>query len=62
MRFIKIASMYKNKEQGSYIDKIDNINITDLIDGMELGEDSYKISVVEMSETEFEKLPEFTGF
>lgn len=62
MRFVKIELMYNDKKQGSYIDKINNVTIADLVDGMEPGSDSYRLSIVEMSDTEFEKLPEFMGF
>ena len=62
MRFIKIELMYKDKVQGSYIEKFGNVSISALTDGMEPGSDSYRISVVEMEEEEFYELPEFTGF
>jgi len=62
MEFIKITLMYKDREQGSYYDRIDNnMNLADLIDGME-GDDSYNLSIVEMSEVDYENLPEFQGF
>lgn len=62
MRFVKVELMYRDKPQGSYINKINEMSLTDLLDGMEPGTDSYKVSVVEMSEAEHEKLPEFMGF
>lgn len=62
MEFIKITLMYKDREQGSYYDRIDNMDLADLIDGMEQGDDSYNLSIVEMSEVEYENLPEFQGF
>ena len=62
MRFVKIELWYKDKPQGSYIDRIDKISFADLLDGMGSGTDNYRISVVEMSEAEFKKLPEFVGF
>jgi len=62
MRFVKIELLYKDKAQGSYIDRINKVNLVDLLDGMEPGADSYRVSVIEMSKVEFEKLPEFIGF
>lgn len=62
MQFVKVELMYHDKKQGSYIDRIENIHPIDFMDGMEPGSDSYRLSIVEMSETEFEKLPEFMGF
>jgi len=62
MRYIKIEAYWKNWPQGSYIDKIENISLADLIDGLAPGDDSYRISVVVMSEEAFKALPEFTGF
>ncbi len=61
-RFVKIESMYGDSSQGGYIDDPENISITDLIDGLETGDDSYRISVVEMTEKEQAELPEFVGF
>lgn len=62
MRFVKIELMYKDKAQGSYIDGIKAVSLADLLDGMEPGTDSYRLSIVEMSAAEFKKLPEFMGF
>ena len=59
--YIKVKSVC----QGSYyIDRVDsNINLADLLDGAPVGEDDgYIVSIIEMTEDEFNNLPEFTGF
>jgi len=61
-RFVKIELMYGDSCQGGYIDDPENMSITDLIDGLEPGDDSYRISVVEMTKKEKAELPEFVGF
>ena len=61
-QFIKVELMCGDRALGSYIDRPKNVNIMDLFDGMRPGEDSYRISVVEMTEEELAALPEFDGF
>lgn len=61
-RFIKIKSV----SQGSfYIQSSDEpiMSIVDLLDGAEPGEENgYIVSVVEMTQEQYEALPEFIGF
>ena len=65
MRVYRITLLYDNKPQGSYIEK----HIVQCLDGLrdellfELSiNDGYKIEVLEMSENEYDSLPEFNGF
>ncbi len=62
MRLVKVELMHKGLPQGFYIDEINNVTILDLMDGMQPGGDSYRLSVVDMPEETFKALPEFTGF
>jgi hypothetical protein len=62
MKYAKIELFYGNESQGGYIDRSGDINLSDLIDGLEVGEDSYHISIVEMTKEELDALPEFDGF
>lgn len=60
-KFIKIKSV----SQGSfYIETFDTkLALYDLLDGADVGEDDgYLISVVEMTQEEYDALPEFKGF
>ena len=61
-RFIKIKAV----SQGTfYIQSPDEpiMSIVDLLDGAEPGEENgYVISVVEMTQEQYEALPEFIGF
>ena len=59
-RYIKVESV---AQRSSYIDEGTNINLLDLLDGSESGEDEgYLVSIVEMTQEQFELLPEFDGF
>ena len=59
-RYVKVKSV---AQRSSYIDKGTNINLLDLLDGSDPGEDEgYLVSIVEMTEEAFELLPEFDGF
>jgi len=60
--FAKIELFYGDESQGGYIDRGGAISLTDLIDGLEPGNDHYRISVVEMTDEELAALPEFDGF
>ena len=55
---VKITLMYGNKPQGSYIDHVSNVDLGALFDD----DSCYKIETVEITNEEFEKLPEFQGF
>ena len=61
-RFIKIKSV----SQGTfYIQSPDEpiMSIVDLLDGAEPGEENgYVVSIVEMTQEQYEALPEFIGF
>lgn len=61
-RFIKIKSV----SQGSfYIQSPDEpiMSIVDLLDGAEPGEENgHVVSIVEMTQEQYEALPEFIGF
>ena len=61
-KFVKIELFYGDDLQGGYIDRGGGISLADLIDGLEPGEDYYRISVVEMTDEELAALPEFNGF
>jgi len=61
-KFIEIKLFTNNKFQGSYIARTETFSIKDLLDGAEKYADCYCLSVVEMTEEEYEKLPEFTGW
>lgn len=62
MAYVRIELLYRDKRQGGYIDKIENVVLSDLMAGREI-EESLKISkVANMTEEEFAALPEFTGF
>ena len=56
--FVKITLMYGNQPQGCYVDHVSNVDLIALFDG----DDCYKIETIEMTDEEFEKLPEFQGF
>lgn len=59
-RFVKVKSV---AQKSSYIDREGNISLSDLLDGQPPGEsDGYLISIVEMTQEEFNALPEFAGF
>lgn len=62
--FIKIELYYGDQPQGSYIDRVGLVSLSDLMDGCPPdGIESYRISrVANMTEEEFAMLPEFTGF
>jgi len=62
MHLIRITAMHKDKPQGSYIETPGEFDIKSLLEGLEPGEDSYKLEIVEMTLDEYNKLPEFTGF
>ena len=61
-RFIKIKAV----SQGTfYIQSLDEpiMSIVDLLYGAELGEENgYVVSIVEMTQEQYEALPEFIGF
>lgn len=63
MKVWKITLYFGDKPQGSYIEK-DVMSIADgNFDSMEPGSDDwFKIECVEMSETEYNNLPEFMGW
>lgn len=61
MKYAKIELFYKNKRQSGYIENPEKISFSGLMDGLEPGDDSYRISVVEMTEEEYEALPEYLG-
>ena len=54
-QYLKIECLYKGKSQGSYIEPAQNPVFIP-------GDDEYKISLIKMTEKDYKKLPEFTGF
>lgn len=69
MEYIRVTHLeairevnWKHKIFGAgYIDKMDAIGLHDLFDGAGIGEE-YVLELVDMTEEEFNALPEFTGF
>lgn len=58
-RFVKIKSL---SQGSSYIERFRDLhNIVDMMEAAPEG-DGYEIVVVEMTEEEFEAMPEFDGF
>ncbi len=54
--FLKIELMYKDKSQGSYMEPLSKPVLLDV------ESESFRLSLVKMSERDFKELPEFTGF
>lgn len=65
-RLIKITLMHKDQPQRSYCQLADDpVNFRDLCGDNYLTEESgdwFKIEYIKMTENEYNKLPEFTGF
>lgn len=55
-KYLKIELMYGNQSQGSYVEPINKPAF------IEVENDTYKISLMKMTEKEFKALPEFAGF
>ena len=55
-KYLKIELMYGDQSQGSYLEPADRPAF------IEVENDTYKISLVKMTEKEFKALSEFTGF
>ena len=61
--YVKIERFCGDQFEGSYIDPLKRFDGYALFDGAEPDEDeSYRLSLLKMSEEEFEALPEFNGF
>lgn len=62
MKLCKITLLIDGEPQGHYIDHPSG-TVLDLTDNLEPGSgETYLLESVEMTEEEYEKLPEFTGF
>lgn len=62
-KFVQIELFYGDESQGGYVERESRaISLADLIDGLEPGDDYYRVSVVEMTDEELAALPEFNGF
>ena len=62
VRYAKVELFYDDESQGGYVNKSERLDLSELIHEGEVGHDSYRITIVEMTEEEIAALPEFDGF
>ncbi len=59
--YTRVQLRYPDDTGAFYIDEIEKIDLAALMDGCPVG-DGYILTKIEMTETAFKALPEFTGF
>ena len=61
MTFIKVTLLENGKPGSSFINREGEIDVSALFDGADVGE-IYQLEKVDITEEEFDNIPEFTGF